>query len=304
MSSRIMKCFVVVVFLLFCLAGTGNAQHFDATIPQGYWIEAWMMHFQADRYPDTDGHNQKMADGDNLDLKQDILYMRFIYAGKYWVFDSHIPISRLEIGNFPGDDTSSGLGDVWLKAQIRNENAEKKWRPLGINISTGLGVKFPTGEYDEHDAVNLGSHQYDLQYDFRFSKFFFEGKPFGETGKWGIEGAVEYTYRFENQDTGIKPGNRIDWVIGPNVSVGKRVRIGWDLAGNIKERDETGSGRDLHDVYPGDSWGRKVSTGPNFYYFITPQIQLSAYALVDIDARNEPKGSLVYLRWLFYWPDK
>jgi len=113
MSTRIVKSFVAVVFLLFCLAGTGNAQHFDATIPQGYWIEAWMMHYQADKFTDTDGHNVKMADGKDLDLQQDTLYLRFIYAGKYWVFDSHIPISRLEIGNFPGDDTSSGLGDVW-----------------------------------------------------------------------------------------------------------------------------------------------------------------------------------------------
>ena len=63
MSGRVVKSFVVAVFLLLLFAGPGNAQHFDATIPQGYWIEAWMMHFQADRYPDTDGHNQKMADG-------------------------------------------------------------------------------------------------------------------------------------------------------------------------------------------------------------------------------------------------
>ncbi|MBN1545907.1 MAG: transporter [Syntrophaceae bacterium] len=303
MFKRIIISFVIVFSLLFVFPGTAASQHFEATIPQGYWLEAWMMRFHANEFVDTNGHTIKMMDGRNLDLTQDILFLRPIYVTKYWIFDSHIPISRLKIDNFPGDDTSSGLGDVWLNLWIRNENADKKWRPFGINLAPGVGIKFPIGDYDEDRAVNLGSNQYDFRFDLRFSKFFFQGNPFGETGKWAIEGAVEYTYRFENEDIGIRPGNRLDWIIGPSVSIGKRTRIGWDIGGNVKERDETGSGRDLKDL-PGQSWGRKISTGPTLYYIITPQVHLSAYALIDVDVRNEPKGSLYYLRWLFYWPKK
>lgn len=303
MFTRILKIFIVIVSLMYVFSGTALAQHFEATIPQGYWLEAWMMRFHSNEFTDTEGHNIKMLDGKDLDLTQDILFLRPIYVTKYWIFDSHIPISRLKIDNFPGDNTSSGLGDVWLNAWIRNENAEKKWRPFGINLAPGLGIKFPIGDYDKDRAVNLGGNQYDARFDLRFSKFFFQGNPFGETGKWAIEGAVEYTYRFENEDTDIKPGNRLDWIIGPTVSIGKNARIGWDIGGNVKDRDETGSGRDLT-ALPGQSWGSKISTGPTFYYIITPQIHLSAYVLVDIDARNEAKGNLCYLRWLFYWPKK
>jgi len=304
MFTRTLKSFIVVVAVMVIFCGTALAQHFEATIPQGYWLEAWMMHFHANEFLDTEGHKVKMGDGKHIDLTQDILFLRPIYVTKYWIFDSHIPISRLKIDNYPGrQDTDTGLGDVWLNVWIRNENAEAKWRPLGINLAPGIGVKFPVGQYDKDRAVNLGGGQYDVRFDLRFSKFFFQGNPFGETGKWAIEGAVEYTHRFENQDTNIKPGNRIDWIIGPTVSVGKSMRVGWDIGGNIKERDESGSGRDLTD-FPQQSWGRKVSTGPTMYWVITPQIHLSAYALVDIDARNEAKGSLYYLRWLFYWPKK
>ena len=296
-------CVIGFVLMSFCI-GNAFAQHFEATIPQGYWLEAWTMRFQANKFVDTEGRKVRMPDGKNLDLTQDILFLRPIYVTEYWIFDSHIPISRLEINNYPGrDDTSTGLGDIWLNVWIRNENAEEKWRPFGINLAPGVGIKFPTGVYDKDRVVNLGSNQYDFRFDLRFSKFFFDGNPFGESGKWAIEGAIEYTHRFENQDTNVKPGNRLDWIIGPTVSVGGKTRIGWDLAGNIKERDKTGSGRNLTEL-PGQSWGSKISTGPTFYYIITPQIHVSAYALVDIDVRNQPKGYLYYLRWLFYWPNK
>jgi len=304
MYVKNLKLIIFSIFFPLIFSGPTMAGHFEATMPQGYWMEVWMMRFHSNEFMDTEGHEIYMGDGKHIDLTQDILLLRPIYSTKYWIFDCQIPVSRLKIDNFPGcDNSSSGMGDVWVNAWIRNENAEKKWRPFGINFAPGFGIKFPIGEYDCDRSVNLGSNQYDARFDLRFSKFFFDGCPLGGTGKWAIEGAVEYTYRFENQDINIKPGNRVDWLIGPAVSVGQSMRVGWDIGGNFKERDETDSGRELTD-FPGQSWGRKIWTGPTFYYVITPQIYLSAYAAIDIDVRNQAKGALYYLRWIFYWPKK
>ena len=49
MFTRILKSFIVIVSLMCVFAGTALAQHFEATIPQGYWLEAWMMRSRSAR---------------------------------------------------------------------------------------------------------------------------------------------------------------------------------------------------------------------------------------------------------------
>jgi len=286
------------------------AGHFEATIPQGLWMEVWMFHIESNNLTGSKGGDSKAFVGqDNFKFRLNQIMLRPVLSGKYFIFDVQVPIGKMKIDGSDvigvHDTDSAYLGDIKVNAWIRNENASAAWRPLGINMAPGIGVKFPTGSYDKKRLANLGGghDQYDVTLDFRFSKFFFEGNPFGESWKWAIEGDVNYVYRFENRAVDVKPGNVFNWNIGVNTSLGSNLRVGWDLVGNVKEYDRKCGGGKLP-TYAYDNlsrWGSKVSTGPTMYWILTQNFHLGAVALVDIDARNQTKGYMGYLRWYYYW---
>ncbi|MDR2861663.1 MAG: transporter [Syntrophobacterales bacterium] len=310
MVSRILKGFVVAMSLIFVLNSPAFAGHFEATIPQGLWMEVWMFHIESNKLTGSKGGDTKAFLGqDNFKFKLNQLLLRPVFSGKYFIFDAQIPIGRMKIDGSETigvyDKETAFLGDIWVHAWLRNENASAAWRPLGINMAPGIGVKFPTGSYEKDRLANLGGghDQYDARLDFRFSKFFFEGNPFGESWKWAVEGDINYVYRFEDRARDVKPGNVLNWNIGVNTSLGSNLRAGWDVAGNFKEYDRKcgGSKLDTYQFDPLSRWGYKISTGPTMYWVLTQNFHLGGVALVDIDARNQTKGYTAYLRWYYYW---
>ena len=316
MVSRILKSFVAAMSLVFVLSGPAFAGHFEATIPQGLWMEVWMFDIQSNSLRgsqggDTKAFNLTGTPQDDFKFRLNQVVLRPVYSFKYFIVDLWVPIGKMKIagdGGVPGfnsDNDSAFLGDIRVGAWIRNENASAAWRPLGINMAPGFSVIFPTGSYKKGRVPNLGGghDQYDVQLDFRFSKFFFEGNPFGESWKWAIEGDVNYVYRFENRAVDVKPGNVFNWNIGVNTSIGSNLRVGWDVSGNVKEYDKKcgGSKLDTYEYEPLTRWGSKLSTGPTMYWVLTQNFHLGAVAQFDLDARNQTKGHVAYLRWYYYW---
>ncbi|MCE5275456.1 MAG: transporter [Syntrophaceae bacterium] len=280
--------FVLLFAILFLNVTQARAEFFEATIPQGIWIETWAKHIAADDLKDSDGNTVKIG-GQDLGLDVNLLLIRPIYATKYWIFDAWIPLVDQEIDAFGVDD--SGIGDIWVSAWIRNENAPAAWRPFDINLAPGIEVKIPTN-------TDVSDKQYDVRADLRFSKFFFKGSPFGGGSKVAIEGAVDYTFRFEDTDTDMKPGNEFHWMVGPSIAVGNSARLGMDIGGVYTEKDEFDG-----DALPG-TWSRSWYAGPTACINLSRSFQLRAKAAFDIDAVNKEKAQSAYLRLVYYVPTK
>ncbi len=280
--------FVALLCLVFLNVTQARAEFFEATIPQGIWIETWAKHITADDLKDNDGNTVNLG-GQDLGLDVNLLLLRPIYATKYWIFDAWIPVVDQEVDAFGVDD--SGIGDIWVSAWVRNENASAAWRPFDINLSPGIEVKIPTN-------TDVSDEQYDVRADLRFSKFFFKGSPFGGGAKVAIEGAVDYTFRLEDTDSDMKPGNEFHWVVGPSFALGDRARLGMDIGGIYTEKDEL-DGEEIS-----GTWSRSWYAGPTACVNLTNCLQLRAKAAFDIDARNKEKAQSAYLRLVYYVPTK
>lgn len=280
--------FVVLVCLVLLGVTQARAEYFEATIPQGIWIETWVKHITADDLKDKDGDTMKIG-GQDLGLDVNLLMFRPLIATKYWIFDAWIPFVDQEIDAYGVDD--SGIGDIWVSAWIRNENASAQWRPFEINLSPGIEVKIPTN-------TDVSDEQYDVRADLRFSRFFFKGSPFGDGARFAIEGAVDYTFRFENDDTDLKPGNEFHWMVGPSFALGSIARVGMDIGGVYTQNDE------LDGDEVSGSWSRSWYAGPTACVCLTRSLQLRAKAAFDIDAWNKEKAQYAYLRIVYYVPTK
>jgi hypothetical protein len=88
--------------------------------------------------------------------------------------------------------SNSGIGDVMFSNFIG-----RWWKNRLIHTCFGVAVKFPVGEYDKNEPLNIGENRYVLY----LPGFFFEFRYPLEKGMIFIDNAIGLNWRLENPDT-------------------------------------------------------------------------------------------------------
>ena len=155
------------------------AEGINTGIPGQIQLNAVSSH--ADKFTDSEGNEKKIDNNAEvitatLKLKgtKDALGIKVPYYANLSV--PHVSL----INNFTGQKVS-GLGDISIEAGLwQKYNAGGNWN---LHLLETLGVKVPTGEYNQKSKMNLGTGQYDISTILRGTltdgDYFIDGKIAG-----------------------------------------------------------------------------------------------------------------------------
>jgi len=229
--------------------------------PRGLYFLPYTIVYWADKTTDSNGHTSNP----DYDLIRASQLIRLSYYSPEFVFNILLPFGYTRVGYF--DESSSGLGDIWVGAGAFLPIKE-------VDLLLMVNTKLPTGEYNSEKTVNYGSNQLDVGPSLFIHK---------TTGKFSFDGAIKYYFKLENHATDTKPGNtlHLQMLLGYEFTRGIKVGPGvnWMLGENKKVEGENISKSD----------SQRLSVGGESYFKIgTWSITLNY--LTDVYSENSAMG--------------
>ena len=186
-----------------------------------------------------------------------------------------IPLIYKDIG-MTNQDTF-GLGDINIEPVILS------WHKPTYDLSFGLSLYLPTGDYEAGDLSSPGMDMYTFMTTFGATYYFDNAK------EWTASILSRYEIHSEKGDSDITRGDDFHFEWG----VGKTVAKVWDigLAGycqwQLTNDSGTGSTNNKDQVY---------AIGPEVSMFYPPgMFALSLRALAEFEAEDRPEGSVISL---------
>jgi hypothetical protein len=274
MSSLLRKCISLAIVLLLFVLTTRLAfavNFYDGSrARQGLYFLTYTYGYFADET--TDKHGKKVTRDFGLLSAQEIL--RLCYYSPDFVATIVVPFGYTKISSL--DQESFGLGDISVGAGY--------FLPIKqVDILPMVFMKFPTGEYRASQAANVGSNQVDI------APMVFIHKTMG---RFSIDAAVRYYFRFENNETNVLPGDefRLEGLLGYNIT--EKFKLGpsvsWMISKNKEQNGATVSG----------SAREKLSVGADFYYRFS-WLSVTLTYLYDVYAENSVKGHFLQLKTVY-----
>jgi len=266
----------ICVFAVSLLCGFASQDAFAVNFydgsraRQGLYFLTYTYGYFADETADQ--HGKKATRDFGLLNAQEIL--RLCYYSPDFVATIVVPFGYTKISSL--DQESFGLGDISVGAGY--------FLPVKqVDILPMVFIKFPTGEYRASQAANIGSNQLDI------APMVFAHKTIG---KFSIDAAVRYYFRFENKATNVVPGDelRLEGLVG--YSITEKFRLGpsvtWMISKNREQNGTTISG----------SARERLSAGADFYYRFS-RLSVTLTYLYDVYAENLPKGHFLQLKAVY-----
>jgi hypothetical protein len=186
-SPVLMKPLILVgVSLLLAASSAYAVDVYDGIrAPRGLYFLSYSTYYCADVFTGPSGR----SDISDFGYQNASQILRLCWYSPDYVLTALVPISQVSSDYL--DSSDAGSGDILVAAG--------KFLPVrNVDLLAFLTAKIPTGSFDESEPINVGSGQW----DFRPSLFVHK-----EVEPYTFDGVVKYTFRRENPDTNVKPGD-------------------------------------------------------------------------------------------------
>lgn len=290
--GRLLSLLFILSFL--GVAALGETGHYPlgsegikaATLPPpGWYFRTYSMFYTADTLRDSGGHDSDL----DLDLDAFAFAPRVIWITKQKILgadfgmDVLVPVSYtdFELDGVEFKDHRGGIGDIMV------EPALLSWHGECYDISAGLALWTPTGEYDKnHAAVSPGK-------DFWTTMLTLGGTYYLDQEKtWSASLLNRYEFHSEQDHRDVRPGQNYLFEWGVAKTLAKIVDVGVVGYCQWQTTDDHGSDvtwdKNVHD--------RVAGIGPEISVAIPPAaMSVSLRCVREFSAVDRPEGTTVTL---------
>lgn len=302
-----MKKYLLLVLVL-CVSGVAQARelgHYvpgvanirDLTVPAapGFYYEQYNVHYSADKYKDRNGDSVDSftigAQTFQVDADVDVSAITSVFL---WVTDKKIiggdyafyvapTISQSSVGaslsafnrSVDSDTDNTGIGDLFVQPLWLG------WRDKKYDLSIGLGVYIPVGEYDDDADDNIGVGFWTGQ--LQGAAYYY----LDDQQASALMVSVTYETHTEKGGTDITPGDHIALEYGFSQYLSNRLEIGISGYSQWQTEGDSGSGTLLDPDVKTEVHG----LGAQLAYWATPRLNLSAKYMNEYDAEARFEGS-------------
>ena len=274
----------------------------------GWYFQQYVQLYRDGRLKDADGKNLQLptpgglknADVDvNAGLTQ-VVYQSdqpLLWGGK-WGLNAMLPYASFDLNpddNFVLSANSGGVGDLLIGPFLQ-------WDPImGPNgpkfvHRIELQMIFPTGKYDDDDALNPGSNFFSFNPYWAATAFL--------TPKWTASWRLHYLWNAKNDDP-WKPLMADDSQAGQAVHLNfasayevlpKRLRLGINGYYLKQFTDSKVDGKNVS-----NSKEQVLGIGPGLVYHFSQHDHLFINAYWETNVENRPEGSRFNLRYVHHF---
>ena len=229
----------------------------DGGTPPGAYYINYSIFTQSGKAVDKDG--QTLPGGARVNsfaqLHQFYYLTGLKVLGGNLAFDALVPVVAItadgSLNGAPVTANTAGFGDGMLGLALHWDQGSLLGRPLFQRVESD--VTMPTGGYDRNKSANPGSNLWTLDSYYSFVWLFADG--------WETSLRLWYAFHSENDQTRVRPGQRLHLNYALSRQVLARVRLG--AAGYVLRQvaDDKVAG-----VRQPDSRERVLAAGPGLVY--------------------------------------
>lgn len=255
----------------------------------GFYFTEYLQYYTADKLADLPIPNPKVEAAVSLN--------QFIYqsnqpvlAGGKWGLDVIIPIVHLDSSPLP--DNGGGLGDILVGPFLQWDPIMGANGPLLLQ-RVELQMIFPTGKYDEQDALNPGSNFFSFNPYYAATLFL--------SPKWTASARLHYLWNAKNDEpfggaNDAQAGQAFHANFASSYEVlPKQLRLGLNGYYLKQISDSQVNGQDV----PGRE--KILALGPGALLSFSQHTHLFANAYFESNAEFRPEGERYLLRLVHHF---
>lgn len=255
----------------------------------GFYFTEYLQYYTADKLADLPIPNPKVEAAVSLN--------QFIYqsnqpvlAGGKWGLDVIIPIVHLDSSPLP--DNGGGLGDILVGPFLQWDPIMGANGPLLLQ-RVELQMIFPTGKYDEQDALNPGSNFFSFNPYYAATLFL--------SPKWTASARLHYLWNAKNDEpfggaNDAQAGQAFHANFASSYEVlAKQLRLGLNGYYLKQISDSQVNGQDV----PGRE--KVLALGPGALLSFSQHTHLFANAYFESNAEFRPEGERYLLRLVHHF---
>lgn len=255
----------------------------------GFYFTEYLQYYTADKLADLPIPNPKVEAAVSLN--------QFIYqsnqpvlAGGKWGLDVIIPIVHLDSSPLP--DNGGGLGDILVGPFLQWDPIMGANGPLLLQ-RVELQMIFPTGKYDEQDALNPGSNFFSFNPYYAATLFL--------SPKWTASARLHYLWNAKNDEpfggaNDAQAGQAFHANFASSYEVlPKQLRLGLNGYYLKQISDSQINGQDV----PGRE--KILALGPGALLSFSQHTHLFANAYFESNAEFRPEGERYLLRLVHHF---
>ena len=255
----------------------------------GFYFTEYLQYYTADKLADLPIPNPKVEAAVSLN--------QFIYqsnqpvlAGGKWGLDVIIPIVHLDSSPLP--DNGGGLGDILIGPFLQWDPIMGANGPLLLQ-RVELQMIFPTGKYDEQDALNPGSNFFSFNPYYAATLFL--------SPKWTASARLHYLWNAKNDEpfggaNDAQAGQAFHANFASSYEVlPKQLRLGLNGYYLKQISDSQINGQDV----PGRE--KILALGPGALLSFSQHTHLFANAYFESNAEFRPEGERYLLRLVHHF---
>lgn len=310
---RVKSILSIALLLLAGAAGAREPGHYvpaianirDYAVPAdpGFYYVQYNAFYSTDTYRDRNGDSvDSIGVGAlTIDLETDIdisvispVFMwvtdREIWGGRYSFYVAP-SIGKASIGasasavnrDIEFDDDNTGLGDTFVQPLFLG------WSRARHDLSLGVGLYLPTGEYDAGDSDNIGLGFWTAQ--LQLAGYYY----FDESQASALMAALTWETHGEKEDTNITPGDHATLELGFSQFLSDRLEVGVQFFHQQQLDGDDGS-----DALGGSVEPEINGLGVQLAYWIKPNLNLSFKYIEErnAEARYEGEWTILNLTWI------
>jgi hypothetical protein len=180
------------------------------------------------------------------------------------------------------DDSNTGVGDTFVQPLWLG------WRDASYDLSLGLGLYLPTGEYDVNNDDNIGLGFWTLQT--QVAGYYY----LDDLQASALMATLTYETHDEKEDTDITPGDHMTLELGFSQYLSQRLEVGVHAFRQWQTEGDDGAAvldpRVKPEIY---GYGLQLA------YWVTPRLNISLKYLAETDAEARFEGDWTVLNFTY-----
>ncbi len=280
----------VMAFSRICFATEGGggaypngAEDFmlGAVPPPGFYYINYTTGYFSDTFRNS--HGKSVVPDFKLSVYGNVSRLLFVsnkkILGGYWGMHALIPIMHMDVETPAGDDSKTGLGDIFIDPCIIS------WHSKNLHSVAGIEFVVPTGAYDKDDIANIGRNYWTIEPVFAFTHISDSG--------WEVSGKFMYDINFENDTTDYKSGQEFhcDYTVGKKINKGWTAGMGGYWYTQITDDKQNG-------IKVGDgNKGKVFAIGPQVKYDRGKTSFILKYQK-EMSVENRPEGDKIWFKFV------
>lgn len=252
-----------------------------AAPPPGVYVMEYYTHYSADKLKDNDGNNIPLP---VFKLQADVAVTRVVWStptqvwGGNLIYQAIIPAVLKQKVELPGlTKSTTGLSDIILGAALAHHYSPQ------LHGVVALELVAPTGDYDQHRAVNAGRNYWAVQPVYTMSYI----DPHGFNGDFKAVVDLNQT----NHATQYRSGRELNLDYAAGWGIGHGLTVGVSGYYYRQFSDDKMAG-----VTVRDNRAAATSIGPSLKFDNGHHWFVTAKWAREFDVRNRPQGSSLWLK--------